>query len=98
MGEWDINTEIDCPPMQGCNDPPVDVNVEKVIVHEDYLKGKKQERRNDIALLRLNQPVDLTGKYSSFDFISNITTTFIQQILFSPYAYQQKEMMRKIMM
>lgn len=66
LGEWDYNTEEDCPANQGCNDKPVDVDVEEAIAHDQYLLRGNQNgnRHHDIALLRLSRPVAFTGKSS----------------------------------
>lgn len=61
LGEWDLNTPKDCPPKKGCNDHPLDVGIEKIIVHENYLDGNEIQKKNDIALLKLKQKVEYTG-------------------------------------
>lgn len=58
LGEWDTETLQDC--NKGvCSDPPVDVNVTKVIVHPSY---EHSTFRNDISILQLEEAVNFTGK------------------------------------
>ncbi|XP_017767893.1 PREDICTED: serine protease easter-like [Nicrophorus vespilloides] len=57
LGEWNIETEEDCinkKSFKECTDPPVNVGIEKVIVHPNYNDSVKS---NDIALIRLNSDV-----------------------------------------
>lgn len=42
-----------------CNDPPVDVTVSEIIVHENYQPSSKNQH-HDIALLRLSRSVAYT--------------------------------------
>lgn len=62
LGEWDISEEVDCD--DGYCAPPVqDIAIEEVIPHPGYvslISGKNQDLRNDIGLLRLADPIDLT--------------------------------------
>jgi secreted trypsin-like serine protease len=64
LGEKKISTEVDCnnPNVtSSCNtdNPPhQDIEVEKVIVHENY---DKLSKLNDIALIKLKHPVKLEG-------------------------------------
>uniref|UniRef100_A0AAG5DS92 Peptidase S1 domain-containing protein n=1 Tax=Anopheles atroparvus TaxID=41427 RepID=A0AAG5DS92_ANOAO len=53
LGEFELNRTIDCD-MRGevCADPPQDIPVERVIIHEEYSIRRKQ---HDIALLRLTR-------------------------------------------
>lgn len=65
LGEWNTESGKDCIQagnVQVCNDEPVDVDVEKTIVHEGY-DTNDINRRNDIALLKLSRPVTYTSKY-----------------------------------
>ncbi|XP_053671065.1 uncharacterized protein LOC128721346 [Anopheles nili] len=60
FGEWDLESAIDCiltPEGNDvlCADPSYDVLVSRVILHEAY-----DGRRNDLALLRLSRPVEIT--------------------------------------
>lgn len=59
LGEWDTNSEEDCD-RGDCSDPPLDIAVEEVLPHENYNPNSKAQE-NDIALLRLSQPVTYTG-------------------------------------
>lgn len=64
LGEWNTETEVDCDDVKGysdCNERPVDLEIEKTIVHSDY-DGNDVNRYNDIALLRLSRDVGFTGK------------------------------------
>jgi len=54
LGELDLNPEVE----DGAN--PVDIPIERYIVHESY---KKTSYVNDIALLKLNRSVTFTSKY-----------------------------------
>lgn len=58
MGEWDTETERDCD-NGDCSDDVVDVDVEELIPHEAYNSNSKTQE-NDLALLRLAQPVTFT--------------------------------------
>ncbi|XP_045776967.1 CLIP domain-containing serine protease 2-like [Maniola jurtina] len=51
LGEWSTSTVIDCV-QDDCNEPPLDVPVEEIVVHEDYVPSDGHQQ-NDIALLRL---------------------------------------------
>ena len=57
LGEWDLSSEEDCE--DGECTKAVDIDVEKIIVHENYDAGVKAQY-NDITLLRLAQEVHLT--------------------------------------
>ncbi|XP_055626541.1 melanization protease 1-like [Toxorhynchites rutilus septentrionalis] len=52
LGEWNLNTDPDCDEYDNCNDPVVFANVERIILHEQYVS-----RRNDIALLKLKTAI-----------------------------------------
>ncbi|CAH2045493.1 unnamed protein product, partial [Iphiclides podalirius] len=56
LGEWDTETLQDC---QGgiCSDPPVDINVTKVIIHSSY---NETLLLNDIGLLQLEEAANFT--------------------------------------
>lgn len=55
LGEYNLSTEQDCSPDAGCNSPPVDIAIEKLIPHPEYFKP---ELRNDIALIKLAEKVE----------------------------------------
>ncbi|CRK86963.1 CLUMA_CG003753, isoform A [Clunio marinus] len=63
LGEWDTTTVEDCDDSffneRVCNDPHVDVPVEKKIIHESYVANSKNQH-HDIALLRLSRTVTYT--------------------------------------
>lgn len=61
LGEWDLDNQIDCQEDNNCADAPVDMGVERIIVHEDYNPQNKAQY-NDIALIRFTRDVT----YSSF--------------------------------
>lgn len=65
LGEWDTATDVDCDDKYSdgpiCNNPPVDVPIEKLIPHENY-DPQGANQHNDIALLRLAHTVT----YSDF--------------------------------
>lgn len=49
-----MRTNEDCHQELGCAPPVLDLGIERVIAHPQYFKD---ELRNDIALIRLRQPV-----------------------------------------
>ncbi|XP_062549192.1 CLIP domain-containing serine protease B4-like [Armigeres subalbatus] len=54
LGEWDIETNPDCDDKE-CYDEVQDIDVEKLIVHENFV-NQRTEVHNDIGLLRLVSP------------------------------------------
>ncbi|XP_053691721.1 CLIP domain-containing serine protease B4-like [Sabethes cyaneus] len=57
LGEWDIQSDPDCLyDDSDCFEPVQDIQVEKEIVHEDFVNTRLQVQ-NDIALLRLAKEV-----------------------------------------
>lgn len=63
LGEHNIDSDPDCDPINAadCADSPVDIKVERVIVHPAYRTGTADEY-NDISLLRLSRDAPLSGK------------------------------------
>lgn len=64
LGEWSTQEEQDCVSTRGytdCNDPPLDVSVEEIILHPEY-RDNNLNKVHDIALLRLSQDVRFTGE------------------------------------
>ena len=65
LGEWNTESDTDCDESfindKVCNDPPIDVAIERKILHESY-NAKDKSNRNDIGLLRLAESVT----YSNF--------------------------------
>uniref|UniRef100_A0A2C9GV93 CLIP domain-containing serine protease n=1 Tax=Anopheles dirus TaxID=7168 RepID=A0A2C9GV93_9DIPT len=59
LGEWDISTENDCLDDVCAQNPPIDLDIEKIITHRSY-DTRDQSKNNDIALLRLNRTVDIS--------------------------------------
>lgn len=60
LGDWDTSTNPDTESYNNedfQNDPFIDVAIDEIIVHENY---NATSIRNDIALLRLSEPVALT--------------------------------------
>lgn len=60
LGDWDTLTNPDIEYYSNetlRNDPFIDVPIEEIIVHESY---DNVEKYNDIALIRLSQPVNYT--------------------------------------
>ncbi|XP_071546216.1 melanization protease 1-like [Panulirus ornatus] len=64
LGEWDLSTERDCEvTLQGfeiCAPPSQDFAYEEIIIHPDY--NTRARFSDDIALIRLNSPIDLSGQ------------------------------------
>ncbi|XP_041674138.1 spaetzle-processing enzyme-like [Drosophila eugracilis] len=62
LGEHDLSTKIDCVTLRNgkqlCSPPHVDIEVEKVILHEAYKNTTSYE--NDIGLVRVISPVTYT--------------------------------------
>ncbi|XP_023941050.1 CLIP domain-containing serine protease HP8 [Bicyclus anynana] len=52
LGEWDTSSDIDCARPDDCAPRPLDVPVEEIIAHEQYVPTDNHQQ-NDIALLRL---------------------------------------------
>ena len=73
LGEQTFNQTKDC--MVGkednktrCADPPQNIDVEKIIVHPLY--GYKDDQYvNDIALIRLKQKINFTGRICNYYYI-----------------------------
>ena len=68
LGEHRIGNKIDCVVDEStnqstCADPPVDINVKKILIHQGYADAQTgMQLVNDIALLRLEKPVNFTSK------------------------------------
>lgn len=58
MGEYDINSEIDCIDAD-CNNKVVEVGYEEIIPHPQY-DDKNNNRHHDIALIRLAADIELS--------------------------------------
>ncbi|XP_052901883.1 transmembrane protease serine 9-like [Anopheles moucheti] len=59
LGEWDISAIEDCE-HDYCNNPVIDVNISKIIVHDGYdLRGNSFS--NDIALIRFKEQVNFSN-------------------------------------
>ena len=69
LGEHTIGKDVDCytdekTNEETCNDPPVDIKVQRILIHQEYVKETNAlQKVNDIALLRLEQPVNFTSVY-----------------------------------
>lgn len=64
LGEHNLSTKKDCEDGAGCAPPPKDIDIEDIIPHPDYFKP---ELRNDIALIRLAEKVEIRDcKFISF--------------------------------
>ncbi|KAF2881991.1 hypothetical protein ILUMI_24172 [Ignelater luminosus] len=57
LGEHNVKTEEDCFNSGDCADSPVNIEIQKTVVHEDY---NPDDHRSDIALLRLKHKVVYT--------------------------------------
>lgn len=55
FGEHNLSTGKDCDDSGNCNDPMVEAYVSQIIMHRQY-----RRERNDIALLKLTEPIDYT--------------------------------------
>lgn len=63
LGEWDTETDRDCQTVfnfESCNDPPVDMEVERGFAHPDY-SDSNVNRYHDIALVKLKESVQFTN-------------------------------------
>ncbi|XP_034100358.1 serine protease easter-like [Drosophila albomicans] len=61
LGEWNTTSSPDCQVFKTnriCAPPHIDVNIDRIIVHEQYTP--ENNYANDIALLRLNRSVTFT--------------------------------------
>ena len=70
LGEHSFATEIDCrvdvnTQNKICADPPLDIKVEKILIHPRYHKTAMQIT-NDIALLRLKDTVHFTREILNY--------------------------------
>ena len=69
LGEHTIGNKIDCDfdektNQSTCADAPVDINVQRILIHQGYVKVRTgMQLVNDIALLRLERPVNFTSMY-----------------------------------
>ena len=69
LGEHTIGNKIDCDidektNQSTCADPPVNINVQRILIHQGYVKVRTgMQLVNDIALLRLERPVNFTSMY-----------------------------------
>lgn len=59
IGDWDLNSEIDCDPDddKNCLPAPVEFEIDEKIVHERYNKSRPSSP-HDIALLRLTEKIE----------------------------------------
>ncbi|XP_058125825.1 CLIP domain-containing serine protease B4-like [Anopheles ziemanni] len=62
LGEWDLSSNPDCINdeydggiLQACNNPPIDMDIEKIIVHSGYTHARNYH--HDIALIRMAENV-----------------------------------------
>ena len=67
MGEHAIDTDKDCHEDEQthkriCADPPMDINVAKIVIHPRFQR-KHMQMVDDIGLLRLEKSVNFTSKY-----------------------------------
>lgn len=72
LGEWDILSKNDCED-DHCSDDPIDAPVESIEVHKEY--SGEPDFHNDIALLKLENPVTFT------EFISPVCLPMSQKLL-----------------
>ncbi|XP_055596802.1 phenoloxidase-activating factor 3-like [Uranotaenia lowii] len=63
LGEWDLESDPDCDKAsKQCADPPIDVDIEKILIHKNYTRRVSKGGKIDMALIRLNRDVSF-GKY-----------------------------------
>ncbi|XP_070509695.1 CLIP domain-containing serine protease B4-like [Chironomus tepperi] len=83
LGDWDTTTNPDCQAdiyeEQRCNDPYVEIEIENIIVHEDY-NASSRMRYNDIALIKLKENVTFSSYIKPIclpidDFVRNMNMT-----------------------
>lgn len=63
LGEYDTTSNPDCIGQSGyqvCADPIVQIPIQEIITHEDYIPNSKGQP-NDIALLRLSRDITFTN-------------------------------------
>lgn len=64
VGEYDLDTYIDCDHHSQCAPTPKNFYIEKLIIHESY--NDKQGKADDIALVRVKGEISFNGKHDSF--------------------------------
>uniref|UniRef100_A0AAG5CTH0 CLIP domain-containing serine protease n=1 Tax=Anopheles atroparvus TaxID=41427 RepID=A0AAG5CTH0_ANOAO len=57
LGEWDLSSDRDCNADGDCNVAPIDMDIEKIVVHSGY-DTQDKNHLNDIALIRMARNVD----------------------------------------
>lgn len=76
LGELDLTTNVDCEEINSvytCGYPPLDVKIERVIIHEQY-SAQHQASPSDIGILKLSETVTFT------EFIKPICLPFDKSI------------------
>ena len=82
LGEHTIGNKIDCDidektKQSTCADPPVDINVQRILIHQGYVNvATGMQLVNDIALLRLEEPVNFTSMYCVMNLLLEIFKLF----------------------
>jgi hypothetical protein len=72
VGEHDLSRDVDCTSDGSvCNEPPQDVEIERVVFHESY--GKPKAFQNDIAVIKLAREVLIS------DFVAPICLPFLHE-------------------
>lgn len=62
LGEWNLQTTVDCIVVDDdyyCADPHIDVPIEEIIIHENYVAASRNQY-HDIALVRMKEAVIYT--------------------------------------
>lgn len=62
LGEFDLEADVDCDKIDNftyCAFPPIDYDIAEYFIHERYVP-KEQGNPNDIALIRISEPVRYT--------------------------------------
>ena len=87
LGEHTIGNKTDChidekTNQKTCADPPVDINVTKILLHQEYIKMRTGlQLEHDIALLRLERPVKFTSVYCVMNMLLENIELFFSIVL-----------------
>ena len=73
LGEQTFNQTKDCTVEKElnkttCADPPQDIDVDKIFIHPRFAREQEHDI-NDIALIRLKQKINFTGRICNYYYI-----------------------------